>query len=350
LQVLYHTPARVQGSWSAAHHAYVLRPDQLPFWADSDWDLGGGTPATQGACSGGGGGGGALTGADDSSALIATQLLHWVVFVPPPAQRPLLVLQPDGQPSPSNSMWVPSWGGIIVVNPPSSGGSSQQEGGPGDGRQQQQQQQQLLGAPGGVQLLDSATLSKVAGTFVSQLHALMGLPTDTAFLAPGTQPGQAGAGAPALHLPAASSGLASWQLDALVRQRTVADLSVACKTLGSLANIAQQLPNLEMPDLIGQQVQQAMTALGQAAALVRGGDYQAASHSAQLARSNADAAFLHPAVLAQNNFPDSHKLGIYMPLFLPVSVPLVQGLLLELARLARKRGLLRGRGAVAAAQ
>jgi phosphatidylinositol glycan class S len=340
--VLYHTPARAQGRWSEAHQAFVLTPDQLPFWADSDWDLGAGTPATQGASGVGVGSIGALAGANDSSALIATQLLHWVVYVPPPAQRPLLLLQADGRPSPSNSMWVPSWGGVIVVNPPAGGGDSDSDD--AGGRR-----------PGAPRLLDAPTLARVAGTFAAQLHALLGLPTDAAAYldpaaAPADQPAAdtAAAAAPALHLPARASGFARWQVDALLRQRAAADLAAAAETLGSLSNIARQLPNLEMPDLIGQQVRLAMGALGEGAAAVRAGDYAGAGRAAREARGNADAAYLHPAVLAQNNFPDSHKLGIYMPLFLPVSVPLAQGLALELVRLARKRGLLPARRAPAA--
>ncbi len=328
-QVLYHTPARFEPTWHGIHNSYVLRHEQLPFWMDSDWDLGAGTPATQLHSSAAAGAAGAA-GANDSAALISTQLLHWVVFIPPARFTPLAILQADGTPSPTNSMWLPSWGGVVILNPDEHSSSTGSNGGTGAAEQQPS-----------LQPLGDHSLSKVAGVVVSQLHALLGLPAELRYLGSSAQAAAGGSsGSAVVHLPARTTGFADWQLDALMRQRTVADLSLAAKTLGSLSNIVQQLPNLEMPDLIGQQVQQAMAALGTAISLVEAGQYEGASWAAAQARSNAEAAFLHPAVLAQNNFPDSHKLGIYMPLFLPVSVPLLQGLVLELVRLLRARGLL----------
>jgi phosphatidylinositol glycan class S len=70
---------------------------------------------------------------------------------------------------------------------------------------------------------------------------------------------------------------------------------------------------------------------------ISAGNYLAAAASARAARAAAESAFLHPAVLAQLNFPESHKLGVYMPLFLPVTVPLLQGLITELARYIKRR-------------
>jgi len=84
------------------------------------------------------------------------------------------------------------------------------------------------------------------------------------------------------------------------------------------------------------QVHQALSALQQAQQHIAAGAYQAAGAAAQQAHAAAEAAFLHPAVLAQLNFPESHKLGIYMPLFLPVSVPLMQGLATEGVRSLRR--------------
>ena len=53
------------------------------------------------------------------------------------------------------------------------------------------------------------------------------------------------------------------------------------------------------------------------------GDYLSAASAAQAAHSHAESAFSHPAVLTQLNSPDSHRIGVYMPFFLPVSVPII---------------------------
>ena len=91
------------------------------------------------------------------------------------------------------------------------------------------------------------------------------------------------------------------------------------------------------------QVQLALQELSSTYLYIADGNYLAAGASAAAARAAAEAAFLHPAVLAQLNFPESHKLGVYMPLFLPVSVPLLQGLLSELRHSVVRRMQWRGR-------
>jgi len=40
------------------------------------------------------------------------------------------------------------------------------------------------------------------------------------------------------------------------------------------------------------------------------GDYETAGREARAAHAAAEAAFSHPAILAQLSFPDSHKLGV----------------------------------------
>lgn len=96
------------------------------------------------------------------------------------------------------------------------------------------------------------------------------------------------------------------------------------------------------------QVQQALQELSSAYLYIVDGNYLAAGASAAASRAAAEAAFLHPAVLAQLNFPESHKLGVYMPLFLPVSVPLLQGLLSELRHSVVRRMQWRGRTGLSA--
>jgi phosphatidylinositol glycan class S len=85
------------------------------------------------------------------------------------------------------------------------------------------------------------------------------------------------------------------------------------------------------------QVTASLASIQSALQAIRSGDYAAASAAARAARAAAESAFLHPAVLAQLNFPESHKLGVYMPLFLPLCVPVLKGLLLEVKRYMKSR-------------
>jgi hypothetical protein len=65
---------------------------------------------------------------------------------------------------------------------------------------------------------------------------------------------QPGAPARVQWLPAGRSGLSAWQVDALLRQRSAADVREASRVLAALSTLVLELPNLEMPDLIAEQV------------------------------------------------------------------------------------------------
>lgn len=97
------------------------------------------------------------------------------------------------------------------------------------------------------------------------------------------------------------------------------------------------------------QVSTALQDLESAWQHITAGEYLQAAAAAAAARSAAEAAFLHPAVLAQLNFPESHKLGVYMPLFLPISVPLVQGLVGQMSRYVPRRRSIQAAAVAAAA-
>ena len=85
------------------------------------------------------------------------------------------------------------------------------------------------------------------------------------------------------------------------------------------------------------QVEEALVALDEAAAAAKDGDYRAACFAAQAARTAAEAAFSNPAVLAQLSFPQSHLVGVYLPLFLPVGMSLIQAFVLEIKRLRKTK-------------
>lgn len=85
------------------------------------------------------------------------------------------------------------------------------------------------------------------------------------------------------------------------------------------------------------QVAQSLSDISTAWQQTAAGNYTAAAAAATAAHAAAEAAFSHPAVLAQFNFPESHKLGVYMPLFLPLCVPLIQGLMGQLQHYKQRR-------------
>ena len=57
--------------------------------------------------------------------------------------------------------------------------------------------------------------------------------------------------------------------------------------------------------------------------------YVAALNHAKQALERSESAFFDPTMVSMLYFPDEHKYAIYMPLFVPVSVPLLIALLRE---------------------
>jgi len=438
-------PPQTSGRPRKVTGAYVLSRDQLPSFVDSEWPFESGRGVLSSAATmhraaerrmrrrrrqrrqrrgrGHGPSGRERASANDdddqhrerrrwarerdrSAALLAPHVLHFVTYVPPPGQRPLLVegafaaaaaaaaagrraaggggrrrngtgAPPsvlDGVDLAVNGYWIPSWGGVLVWNPPhtaaensssssSIGGSSSGGGGGGlsgggglgggggGGGRGGSGGGGLGGSggggkrgPRGVCALPDDASAAAARAFVTHLRALLGLPRHGVLA---TEPGALVAAV--RRLPSPERGLGAWESDALARARARVGLLSAASTLRGLSDVVSELPNLGMPPLIGAQVGAALAAADAALEACARGDYETAAVAGAAAASAADAAYLHPSVLSQLNFPDSHKLGVYMPYFLPASVPLVQGLAREARRVWRRRRRRRQHVAAAAA-
>lgn len=218
----------------------------------------------------------ARRGTSDAAAPLAPHVLHVLVYVPPPQRSPLVVLTPDGNVSPTNSFSIPSWGGVIVVNPQQHDVPGNKSiGGRGGGRHVEDG---LEGGEGAEQL-DDKMLEKIAGVAAAQLRVLLGLGEQPGSALEGGQEGSSGSSgstsggggsakqkgedglhgstrgdSTVQHVATPRSGFAAWEVDSLVRCRMAYDVVEAGRVLRSLAAVVQELPNLEMPDLIGQQV------------------------------------------------------------------------------------------------
>jgi phosphatidylinositol glycan class S len=60
--------------------------------------------------------------------------------------------------------------------------------------------------------------------------------------------------------------------------------------------------------------------------LLKKGDVEGAIKNAKVAFGNAEAAFSDPSLLALLYFPDDQKYAVYIPLFLPVMIPVLMSL------------------------
>ena len=266
-QVLYMTSLNVFPGWRESDQLYVLPEDQLPLTINAiEAKLG--------------------------SFVSTRPSLHFIIYVPGAKQTPLQIYTTGQKPLSSNSFLVPRWGGFMIHNPPEQGNQSSSE--------------KPIYFP-----LDTHWIMK---NVVTYLHKLLPIP--------------------ALHqdvtgvrkLPPRDSKVFDWQLDGLARARVSDYLNNIKTTLQSLCELVGEIDNMVVSDEVAAWVWAAQDDWRECRDASREGRLQEATKYCTDAFINADAAFFHPSMLALLYFPDNQKYAIYVPLFLPVSIPVVLSL------------------------
>ncbi|KAF8884920.1 phosphatidylinositol-glycan biosynthesis class S protein-domain-containing protein [Gymnopilus junonius] len=242
-------------------------------------------------------------------------VLHFILFIPSAARRPLRLLAHDGEndvllkvlskpnttagtPSISSAFLLPQWGGIVIHNP----------------------------APGTLAAteLPSRDLNEAFSLFANQLLALLGVAVLPAGVVDMTE----------------AVGLSDWQLDALVRRRTFENVQGSRDTLLSIVKLVDQIENMPVGEDVRGDVDDALEALNKVYELSRQSLYQAFTHSAK-SFSLSSRAFFNPGMLALLYFPAEHKYAVYSPLFASAIILLVIAALREIIAYRRERTLAR---------
>jgi len=165
-------------------------------------------------------------------------VMHFVLFLPSISRRPLYILNQEGKfllyptalssftiegsPSSSNAFLLPQWGGIVVLN------LAEYEVSP-------------------VVELSSRSLDPIFSTFADHLLALLGVPP--------LPPGVTRSPSDGNHI------LSDWQLDALMRRRSLENARGSQETLQSIVKLVDQIENMPVgQDVLGD-IQDALAAL-----------------------------------------------------------------------------------------
>ncbi|KAI5096836.1 GPI transamidase component PIG-S, partial [Silurus meridionalis] len=167
-------------------------------------------------------------------------------------------------------------------------------------------------------------MTKVMSVFLAQLRQLLGVQKTQA------PPGFI------LQSPG-SAGLADWELDQLMWSRSVENVATATTTITSLAQLLDQISNIVINDNIAQQVSSAVSSLQAATAELEAGNLAFALQYSREAILASEKAFFDPSLLHLLYFPDDQKFAIYIPLFLPMCVPIVLSLLKIINEFRQKR-------------
>ncbi|XP_013145055.1 PREDICTED: GPI transamidase component PIG-S isoform X2 [Papilio polytes] len=223
--------------------------------------------------------------------------LNLALYVLPCAQAPLVIYDSDNKKvsSPVQAFMSPKWGGVVFGNPSPAACATA----PADAS---------APAPSW-----APPLPLVMGTFIAQLRELLGI-TDKASIS----------GAHLEALRAVSPR--RWELDALLRLRTLEQLAAAHHHLRSLAQLLGEISNIVINDEVGAGINSAVTSSGAGRAAAERGALLRAYRDSLDAYLAAETAFMEPSLLALLYFPDDQKYAIYIPLFLPIMFPVVLSL------------------------
>ncbi|KAH3789016.1 GPI transamidase component PIG-S-like isoform X2 [Dreissena polymorpha] len=214
--------------------------------------------------------------------------LNFLVYVPSRSEYPLYIHDAQGTKLESNAFFSPQWGGVYIYNvaPPSPD------------------------TEGPVQ--HTLDMSRIMEVFVTELRLLLN------FNSPASEEHDV--------LPTGVESIRDWELDVWLRSRCVENLATSSASLKSLAQLLGKISNIVIKDDIGNEVKTAVAAMQLALDLLRDGDLKAAYLESRRAVTASEKAFFDPSLLELLYFPEDQKFAIYIPLFLPISFPVISSL------------------------
>ena len=227
--------------------------------------------------------------------------LDLVAYIPPPHQRPLLVRHKRDE---ADGFIVPRWGAVAFVNEALD-----------DSRNVSAQVAELSGA----------VAERVMARFVGLVRIMLALPD-------GVYP--SGAASSSFVLLPSSDGLAEWEYYALFSRLLSLSLSTTLRDLRGLDELVASVRHMPVSAAIAEQSERAVEHARQAAAQCAAGEWAECGASARAAGVSAHQAFYAESLLPSLYFPDEHLYAVYLPLFLPITMPVLGALL---ARLRRRR-------------
>ncbi|KAL5239658.1 hypothetical protein ACI65C_007068 [Semiaphis heraclei] len=176
---------------------------------------------------------------------------------------------------------------------------------------------------GGVQFLNVDQIScneslsfipddlSIMSPIITQFHSLIGVPNMSNYIS---------------LMPLKSSTLRKWQLDSMYRLKIIEQYTNTRITLTSLSRLLGEISNIVIIEEVGKAVTESIEAATKVLQCIERGQLEEALEFSKIAFETSEFAFTHPSLLALLYFPDDQKYAVYIPLFLPVMIPVLMSL------------------------
>ncbi|KAK6176585.1 hypothetical protein SNE40_014841 [Patella caerulea] len=214
--------------------------------------------------------------------------LNFIVYIPTRDKSPLYIRDKNGNKVKSNAFLSPRWGGVMIYNVPEFNSSA------------------------ALPYLVQVDMRQVMEVFVSQIRLLLNVNS-------AAQLGSKNV----VFEPVGVAGINDIEIDVWLRNRCAENLATSINTLQSLAQLLGQISNIVIKDDIGSEVETAVESIKNSQKLLQAGNLVGAFQASKLAIIASEKAFFDPSLLELLYFPEDQKFAIYIPLFLPISIPVI---------------------------
>ncbi|XP_059610001.1 GPI transamidase component PIG-S-like isoform X1 [Phlebotomus argentipes] len=117
-----------------------------------------------------------------------------------------------------------------------------------------------------------------------------------------------------------------WEVDVYMRNSAIHLIQSSIVTLSSLTSLLKDISYIVINDAVGQAVEDSYRNIVKALTALKANDLHLAVNLAKKAHEASETAFFDPSLLALLYFPDEQKYAIYIPLFLPVLIPVLMSM------------------------
>ncbi|XP_055523531.1 GPI transamidase component PIG-S-like isoform X1 [Wyeomyia smithii] len=219
--------------------------------------------------------------------------IHLVAYVPPCELAPLRIYRNDGIRATNANVEAftsAKWGGVVFANPP------------------EETVKRCLDDPENSEVYVSS--QDVMPVLLYQLRKIFDLENNIPLL-------------DCAIAPYNSIAPRLWEVDTFVRSNTIYRIHSATLTLQSLIQLLGGIEYIVINDQVGAAIKDAYDRILLAKQHLLENNLANAAEEAKLAYISAERAFFDPSMLALLYFPSEQKYAIYIPLFLPIMIPVV---------------------------